>query len=210
MSRRLFVTGTDTGVGKTFVATRLCELGRRRGWRVVGHKPIETGCEIEHGERRAADAMLLVESSGAEMEADCQCKLLAPMAPHPASRLEGVAIDLATIVSTIQRLVAAADLAIVEGAGGWRVPITEHEDMAALANRLGWPVVIVARGGLGTINHSLLTIEAVERDGLSIAAVVLSNRPDDDPTFVASNRNEIARRWRGRVEMIETIDQLLD
>src|ERR1044071_8767961 len=96
-----------------------------------------------------------------------------------------------------ERPPANATFTLVESAGGWRVPITRTADMATLALRLGLPVIIVARAGLGTINHSLLTIEAVERDGCHVAALVLTHRPTDDPAFTASNRAQIERRWPG-------------
>ncbi len=101
--------------------------------------------------------------------------------------------------STIARGAVGADLVIVEGAGGWRVPITPSCDMAGLANRLGYPVIVVAQATLGTINHSLLTLEAVERDKQSIAALVLSQRPDDDAEQAVDNARRIASRWAGTV-----------
>jgi dethiobiotin synthetase len=92
-----------------------------------------------------------------------------------------------------------AGLVLVEGAGGWRVPVTDELDIAGLAKLIGLPVIVVAQGGLGTINHTLLTVEAVARDRQDIAAVVISCRPDDEPDFVASNVAEIRRRFDGRV-----------
>jgi dethiobiotin synthetase len=90
-------------------------------------------------------------------------------------------------------------LCLVEGAGGWRVPITRTLGMAGLARRVGAPVIIVARATLGTLNHSLLTIEAVERDGLRVAALVLSGLPQDDRELGASNAAELRRMWKGQV-----------
>ena len=99
---------------------------------------------------------------------------------------------------------------MVEGAGGWRVPIIEDEDMSNLARRLACEVVIVGRAGLGTINHSLLTIEAVERDGLKLAAVVLSRRPEEEREFARSNCAQIRRRWKGTVILFDTDPTVLD
>ena len=96
-----------------------------------------------------------------------------------------------------------ADLVLVEGAGGWRVPIWNGLDMGAFAKRLGLPVLIVARAGLGTINHTLLTIEAVERQGCSVAAAILSVKPDDDREFAQSNADQIAKVWPGRVLLFD-------
>jgi dethiobiotin synthetase len=114
-------------------------------------------------------------------------------------------IDLALVEQTFRRGCALADFVLVEGAGGWRVPITETEDMSVLAKRLGLPVIIVAGAGLGTINHSLLTIEAVQRDGCAIAAVVLSRRPTDDETFTYENAAEIQRRTKCSVVVSDHI-----
>jgi dethiobiotin synthetase len=110
----------------------------------------------------------------------------------------------------VSKGVRDADVVVVEGAGGWRVPITEEYDMSSLAKKLDADVVVAARAGLGTINHSLLTIEAVERDGLKIAGVVLSRRPDEDREFALSNADEIRRRWNGRVVLFDTDPTVLD
>lgn len=193
--KRYFVTGTDTGVGKTFVTAALARRARELGRTVSAFKPIETGCSGDLG----SDQWTLVEAAGGWQTAHLRglYSLRHPVAPLVAARAEGVEIDLSLVESTI--LAVSVDLLLVEGAGGWRVPITESEDMAALAVRLAMPVVIVARASLGTINHSLLTIEAVERDGCSIAAVVLSKLPVESTVTAESNRSEIERRWGGPV-----------
>jgi len=189
---QLFITGTDTGVGKTYVGAALLREGARRGWSAVGHKPIETGCKTVDGRRVAEDAIELGNAIGEKGSA--QHALALPAAPAVAAARENVTIDLEKVVERIHHVVKGKDLAIVEGAGGWRVPITPTEDMAGLAARLQWPVLIVARAGLGTINHTLLTIEAVEYDGCEVWGVAMSVRPDDDPAFAQSNRDEIAKR----------------
>jgi dethiobiotin synthetase len=189
---RLFVTGTDTGVGKTYVGAALLREGVRRGWSVIGHKPIETGCKTVDGRRVAADAIELASVIGEKGAA--QHALALPAAPAVAAARENLTIDVDDVVEKIRHVVKDKDLALVEGAGGWRVPITPTEDMAGLAARLQWPVLIVARAGLGTINHTLLTIEAVEYDGCEVWGVALSVRPDDEPAFACSNREEIAKR----------------
>jgi dethiobiotin synthetase len=114
-----------------------------------------------------------------------------------AARAEGLEISVDQIAMFVAN--TAADVLVVEGAGGWRVPITETEDMSALAKILGLPVLVVGRAGLGTINHSLLTVEAVERDGCQVAGLVLSKRPEDDDAFAESNAAEIRAKWSGRV-----------
>ena len=199
-----FVTGTDTGVGKTFVSAALLRRARALGKRAFGFKPIETGCTGELGD----DQRLLCEAAGGWQRGPQQgiYRLRRPVAPRVAAQAEGVAIDLDLVVRTAA---ADVDLTIVEGAGGWRVPITDDADMATLARRLGAPVVLVGRAGLGTINHSLLSIEAIERDECRLAAVVLSCRPEDDAEFAAENAAEIRRRWAGRVLLSSQLDSLL-
>lgn len=212
-----FVTGTDTNVGKTYVTCALARRARASGRRVFAFKPIESGCAIdEHGCRVGADQELLVEAAGGWQEGPLRglYQLALPAAPLVAADAEGVAIDLPLVVSTARAGAARAPrgLTLVEGAGGWRVPISRSEDMSVLALALGLPVLVVARAGLGTINHTLLTIEAVERDGLELAGVVLSQRPEDDPEFTLRNRSEILRQWDGQVVVFggeSALDSLL-
>jgi dethiobiotin synthetase len=201
-----FVTGTDTGVGKTHVAVALTRYLRRRGARVFAFKPIETGCVLDkHGQRLGEDQRALCEAAGGWQEGDLQgvYRLATPVAPAAAAAAEGVAIDLARIAEVAATGGASADAMVVEGAGGWRVPVTPAADMATLAKVFGLPVIIVGRASLGTINHTLLTLEAVERDGCLVAGVALSRRPDDDRSFAHSNAEEIAKRWRGLVRIYE-------
>lgn len=204
-----FVTGTDTGVGKTFVAAALARRAVERNLgRVFAFKPIETGCVARYGEDQEELARAAGDWQQDELRGLYQFAF--PAAPRVAAEAEGRTIELESIVRTY--VVGARDggLAIVEGAGGWRVPITDAADMAALARRLELPVIIVARATLGTINHSLLTIEAVQNDGCSVAALVLSRRPDDDAAFAASNAREIARRWSGTIIELSASPSSLD
>jgi dethiobiotin synthetase len=205
-----FVTGTDTGVGKTYVSAALARRGRklRPGQRVLAFKPIETGCTDELGE----DQRALSEAAGGWQEGPLRglYQFKQPAAPLVAAEAESRTIDLDRVVEAFNEGRGGTSLAIVEGAGGWRVPITPAVDMAGLASRLAAPVIVVGRAALGTINHSLLTVEAVERDGCSVAALVLSQRPDEDPAFTASNATEIARRWSGRIIVLAGDPRVLD
>lgn len=205
-----FVTGTDTGVGKTFVTAALARRARqlRPDARVLGFKPIETGCEAELGE----DQRTLTEAAGGwqtgRLRGLYQFRL--PAAPRVAAEAEGRRVEMAAVIDAVREGSTQAWLTLVEGAGGWRVPITDAIDMSGLARALNLPVVVVARAGLGTINHSLLSVEAVERDGCSVAALVLSRRPDDDPAFAASNAHEIGRAWPGRIIVLGDDPAVLD
>jgi dethiobiotin synthetase len=200
-----FVTGTDTGVGKTHVAVAITRYLRSQGARVFAFKPIETGCPVdEHGVRLGEDQQALCDAAGCWQQGDLQgvYRLAMPAAPSVAALAEGLEIDLGRIAEVV-RIGSASAEAVVEGAGGWRVPVTPTADMATMAKLLGLPVIIVGRAGLGTINHTLLTVEAVERDGCAVAAVVISRRPDDGQPFAQSNAEEIAKRWRGLVRIYE-------
>jgi len=186
-----FVTGTDTGVGKTFVTTHLARRARAAGHRVFAFKPVETGCSQILGD----DQTLLCEAAGAWQTGVCRgvYQFALPAAPLVAARAENATIDLALIVRTFALGSANASFSLVEGAGGWRVPITAEHDMGGLARQLELPVLLVARATLGTINHTLLSIEAIRRDGCELASVILSQQPADDPTLVESNVAQISR-----------------
>lgn len=206
-----FITGTDTNVGKTFVTCALARRGRALGHRVFAFKPIETGCLLgPDGSLVGADQELLCEAAGGWQRGPLRgvYQFKQPAAPLVAAAAEGATIDLDVVASTAQSVVSDVTVSLVEGAGGWRVPITPKADMSVMAKVLGFRVLIVARAGLGTINHTLLTVEAVERDGLAVAGVVLSERPDDDHDMTQSNRDQIGRCWPGPVVVLGKPDAL--
>ncbi|NOZ95373.1 MAG: dethiobiotin synthase [Acidobacteria bacterium] len=179
--RGIFVSGTDTGVGKTVVATGLIRMLRRLGSRVGALKPVETGVEIDG--TGPADWRLLAEAAGigCPREWVAPCVFPDPLAPLEAARRSHTAISIGSLDQAIQRF-DAFDWVVVEGAGGLAVPITESLDMAGLAVRWNLPVLIVARPGLGTINHSLLSITYARSRGLEVVGVVLCHTvaaPDD-------------------------------
>ncbi len=173
MSATVFVTGTDTGCGKTAVASALARTLRAAGKRVRVLKPIETGCV----DGVPADALALAHAAGdaAPVERLCPYRFALPVAPEVAARAERVAIDLARIESALALARKVADLVIVEGAGGLLVPIAPGLDMAGLARRLRLPLVVAARAALGTINHTLLTLEAARARDLRVLGVVVSH-----------------------------------
>ncbi|HET7501788.1 MAG TPA: dethiobiotin synthase [Kofleriaceae bacterium] len=200
-----FVTGTDTNVGKTHVTCLLARRATALGHKVFAFKPVETGCTTTpSGDRLGADQELLATAAGDWQRGPLRgvYRFALPAAPLVAATAEQTAIDLAAISAVADQGRAQASLTLVEGAGGWRVPITAAADMSALARALALPVLVIARAGLGTINHTLLTLEAVHRDGMDVAGVVLSQLAGDDPEFADSNRREIARRWPGRIVVL--------
>jgi dethiobiotin synthetase len=211
-----FITGTDTNVGKTYVTCALAARARAQGLRVFAFKPIETGClPGVDGKLVGADQEQLCEAAGGWQKGPLRgvYQVELPAAPLVAAEAERAVIDVEVVLRVARQGADGAAVTLVEGAGGWRVPITQAKDMGALAGALGFPVVVVARAGLGTINHTLLTIEVVERDGLAVAGVVLSARPSDDRQMTLSNREQILRRWPGQVLILgrpEALDVFLE
>ena len=163
-----FVTATDTGVGKTFITAALAKALRARGRDVAVFKPVQSGARADDP---SGDAALL--------GADCVYAFAAALAPLVAARAEGRTIELEPILARAGELAREHELLLVEGAGGLLVPLADGLDMAGLAIALGLPLVVVARAGLGTVNHTLLTIEATKARGLEIAGVVLNGKSDE-------------------------------
>ncbi len=171
--RGLFVTGTDTGVGKTLVACALARRLRARGLDVGAMKPVETGV----GPGGPLDALALREATGCRdpLSEICPQPLALAAAPAVAARAEGRRVDLRAIAKAFRRLAARHEWILVEGAGGLLVPVAPGQSMADLARSFGLPLLVVARAALGTINHTLLTLEAAVARGLPVAGVVISH-----------------------------------
>lgn len=178
MSRGIFITGTDTGVGKTLVAASLARLLRARGVNVGVMKPVTSGCREEDGRLVSADALLLCQAAGVTCSYDVAPYLLRePVAPAEAAKLAGVRIDFARIRESFDRLAASHDFMIVEGAGGLMVPLAGGMLVADLARLLELPLLVVARPNLGTINHTVLTCFAAQQMELKVAGVIINNYP---------------------------------
>jgi len=184
----LFVTGTDTGVGKTFVACALATLLRARGRRVGVMKPIETGVEIE-----PEDAIRLRRAAGDATPLDdvCPYRLRAPLAPAVAASLEGVTIDVDHVLTLAARRAASVDVLLIEGAGGLLVPIVGTVTYLDLATRLAAPLLIVGANRLGTINHCALTARVARGAGLSVRGFVLSQPTRVTDVSAATNADVI-------------------
>ena len=168
IGRGYFITATDTGVGKTIVTAGLAASLRARGLDVAVFKPVQSGALADDP---AGDAALL--------GADCVYSFAAPLAPLVAARAEGKTIELEPILARARVLAREHELLLVEGAGGLLVPLAPGLDMADLAAALGLPLIVVARAGLGTVNHTLLTIGAAKARGLTVAGVVLNGASDE-------------------------------
>lgn len=190
--RGCFVTGTDTGAGKTMVAAALCAAIAATGSRVAAFKPVVTGAgEIADGRR--ADHELLAAVTGSRPHDVCTTTFAPAVSPHLAAELAGTRIDLDALVGAAHAAAAGADVLVVEGVGGLLVPLSREHDVRDLAVVLGLPLVVAARPGLGTINHSLLTIEAARAAGLEVRALVLTPWPDAPTVMQRSNRETIER-----------------
>lgn len=184
----IFVTGTDTDVGKTLVSAGLLHALAKRHRRVVGMKPVAAGVVPWGEDWGCEDALALRAASTLAVppQLDNPVLLLEPLSPHIAAARAGVQIDIAAIVRSYQALAAQADAVVVEGAGGFQVPLTDTETGADLAVALGLPVVLVVGLRLGCLNHALLTAEAIRARGLTLAGWV-ANRIDPDMAAVEDN-----------------------
>ena len=190
----LFITGTDTDAGKTVVSCAIARGLRSAGIDVGVMKPAETGVPVEG----PYDARALIEAAGVSdsLELVCPQHFDLPAAPLASARAEGREVDLAAIDSAYQELDRRHECVLVEGAGGLLVPITETLDMAGLADRLELPVLLVARASLGTINHTLLSVQACQQRGLELLGVVFSHT--NGPTSAADLCNlDILREMLG-------------
>ena len=195
--RGWFVTGTDTGVGKTLVACSLARALRRRGTAVGVMKPIETGV----GDDGPCDALALREAAGVDdpLETICPQRFALPAAPTVAAEAEDREVDLDAVRAAFAILAARHTAIIVEGAGGLLVPTAKDTSMADLARELGLPLIVVARSSLGTINHTRLTLEAAESRGLPIAGVVVSHADGPLSPPDAANLDALRRHLGGRL-----------
>jgi dethiobiotin synthetase len=209
----LFITGTGTGVGKTYVAALIAAELVKSGKRVGVYKPVASGCEIREGNLISRDALALWIAAGkpGTLDAVCPQCFAAPLAPHLAARAEGRRVDVALLRSGLKYWLARSDFVLVEGAGGLMSPISDDDYNADLAAAFGFPLVVVAANELGTINATLQTLITAstycrasdeERgaasglaEGLTISGVVLNSpRKLADDASIDSNADELERR----------------
>jgi dethiobiotin synthetase len=196
VKRGVFVTGTDTGVGKTLVSCALIHALRDAGIAVLPMKPIAAGA-APHGNGWAnEDSLALLRAAGVDdsILADVTPILLREaMAPHLAARHENRVIALAPIEASLERLSARGSFLVVEGVGGFRVPLGENLDTVDLARAIGLPLVLVVGMRLGCLNHALLTAESIERSGLVLAGWIANAI---DPAMAAADENVVALEER--------------
>jgi dethiobiotin synthetase len=194
-ARGLFVTGTDTGVGKTHVAAQIVRTLVAAGKRVGVYKPVASGCMANASGLESEDARALWEAAGrpGELQRVCPQRFAAPLAPHQAARAERRSVDDRLLRSGLSEWTARCEIVVVEGAGGLLSPVSDDSLVADLAADFDYPLVIVAANRLGAINHTLLTIAAARERQLPIAGIVLNDLPEDaaDPSR-ATNLADLA------------------
>ena len=197
MGKKFFVAGTDTEIGKTTIACGLLEAGNQRGWRTLALKPVAAGAEPSEDGPRNDDAVALMQSASVKLSYEQVNPVLfePPIAPHIAAQQVGKRLTVSQLAGYCRgSLMTPSDLALVEGAGGWRVPLSGRETLAGLAVELQLLVILVVGMKLGCLNHALLTAEAIRRDGLQLAGWV-ANTVDSNMSCFEEN--------------VETLRQLL-
>lgn len=195
MGFAVFVTGTDTEIGKTVVAGGLALAFRERGVDVGVMKPAVTDCRTRRGKRISEDVDFLVKASGCEDDPGLVSPYMLrdPLAPEVAAEREGVRIDVRKIKGAFRKLAKKHEALIVEGAGGLYVPVKRNYLMIELIAELGVPILIVARPGLGTINHTLLSCEAARARGIGVAGIIINNYPAKASIAERTNPDVIRR-----------------
>ena len=221
MKKGIFITGTDTGVGKTIVSATLARLLRLRGVNVGVMKPATSGCREENGQLVSDDALLLCYAAGVTCNSDTAPYLLhEPLAPAEAAQIDGIQIDFDHIHNCYDRIADKHDFVIIEGAGGLIVPLSGFRTVADLALETKLPLLVVARPNLGTINHTALTCLVARQMGIELAGVIINNFPDKPGLAEESAAEYISALcpapllgiWphRDDINEMETVDKLAE
>ena len=194
MTCGIFITGTDTGVGKTFVSCSLAALLRDLGYRVGVMKPVETGCSQRNGELFPDDALRLKQASGCDepMEKICPYRFAEPLAPSIAAERDGERIDIDHLLQVYHEISSGHDVTLVEGAGGLMVPLLPSFTYADFARTAKLPLIVVAANRLGAINHLMLTLEHAQCKGLSVIGYVLNCATEQISLASDTNREVLA------------------
>lgn len=172
----IFISGTDTGVGKTLISSGLVRLARTRGISCVGIKPVETGCPIKDGMLEPIDGRILWEAGDRSFSLD-ECapyRFAMPASPFRAAAMEDSNLRVSDIVEHVLAVSEDATMTVVEGAGGLMAPVEDHKMMIDIIEQLRFPTILVARMALGTINHTVLSVEALQKRKIPIKGIVLS------------------------------------
>lgn len=191
MNPSLLITGTDTGVGKTIVTALLTEIYRKQNIAVVPFKPIASGAMADESNPRWADSSFLAEVAQVNEKDVSQYRFIKPLSPHLAAAAESKAIDISAVKDRFKELSNRYDAILVEGVGGCRTPLSYEKSFLDLAALLDLPIIIVAGAGLGTLNHTILTVDACRDRGLTVAGLVVNRFPIDPNEAQATNPTEL-------------------
>lgn len=196
--KSIVITGTDTDVGKTFVTSLLLKSLRSAGMKAAGYKPVCSGVQLDaQGNRSWADVEALYHACDGQYSRDILCPQTfdAPLAPPMAAVAEGKQIEDGLLLQGAEAFREHSDWLLIEGAGGWLSPITQSQSLRDFCPLWNAPVLLISRLGLGTLNHTLLTIESIERSGIPIAGIVMnqSTSAQNDPS-TQSNLEELRKR----------------
>jgi len=200
MAKGFFITGTDTGVGKTIITAALIKAAHLLGFMACGMKPIETGCKREEFKVKdmliPSDGTFLREIAGTGESIDLitPIRFENPLAPLPASEIENMPVDLDKIKTAYKELSNKYDVIIVEGIGGLLVPIKRGHFVIDLAKDFGLPIIVVSKPGLGTINHTMLTVNYAIKEGLDVAGIIINHTRPPERTLAENTNPEIIRR----------------
>jgi dethiobiotin synthetase len=205
--RGLFVTATDTGVGKTVVAAAIAAALRARGERVAAFKPVVTGADEPADPDWPPDDVLLAAAAGTTPDDVTSARFGPPVSPHLAAALAGTPLEPAALRAAFAERTAEADAVVVEGVGGLLVPLTPDYLVRDFARDLGLPLVVAARPGLGTINHTLLSLESARNAALTVAGVVITPWPEQPSAMEHDNRATIARLGAVEVSTLAPISR---
>jgi dethiobiotin synthetase len=199
----LFITGTDTGVGKTVVAGAIANWFRREGKRVAVLKPVATGCVHRREGLVSEDAEFLAACADASHPLDLIApeRYIEPLAPLVAAERASRPVDWTAIQRSIDLMARDSDILIVEGIGGVLVPIDEQHTVRDLASWLELPAVVAARSSLGTINHTLLTVESLRSADVKVAGIVVNRYPAENPSVAEETAPRVIEKW-GRVPVL--------
>ena len=197
------ITGTDTGVGKTVVAGAIADWFKRRGARVGVLKPAATGCVRRREGLVSEDAEFLAHCADTRFPLDVVCpqRFVEPLAPAVAAERAGTQLDWEAVQRSIDAMSCESDVLIVEGVGGLMVPMDARHTFLDVCKWLGTPVAVVARPALGTINHTLLTVDALRRAGVGVAGVVINRYPPETPPTAEETNPRAIERW-GKVKVL--------
>ncbi len=199
----LFITGTDTGVGKTIISAAIAGWFRKRGQRVGVCKIAATGCEHRREGLVSEDSEYLAywADSVFPLETVCPIRYAEPLAPAVAAQRCGASLDWSLLQHSLDTLASGSDVLIVEGVGGIMVPMDDRHTVLDVARWIGLPTVVVARAGLGTINHTILTVNALRSAGVAVAGVVINRYPTDTPDAATETNPAAIQKW-GQVPVL--------